>query len=94
MDKELRNEIRNGVIAEIRRCMEGMNEKWVSAETLCEHVQGLRPRWLERHGMVFNRTRAEWTDGNGKRHAGSWMYPLHEIKQMVADGRIKELVVE
>jgi hypothetical protein len=43
---------------------------------------------------MFNRTRIEW-DENG-RHVASreWLYPLNEIKQMIADGRIKELRME
>ena len=40
---------------------------------------------------MFNRTRVEWTDKDGVRHPQGWLYPLHEILEMVEDGRIKEL---
>ena len=40
---------------------------------------------------MFNRTRVEWTDENGAEHFQGWLYPLHEILEMVADGRIKQL---
>ena len=59
---------------------------------LCQHVEVLTPEWLKRNGSCFNRTRAEWTDTEGKKHQTSWVYPLHEIILMLQDGRIKELV--
>lgn len=91
MDRQLRQEIRQ----EFRRAMEGLNERYVTAETLCEHIETLTPQWLKRNGSCFNRTRVEWTDKDGQRHdCGSWLYPLHEIIQMAQDGRIKELVVK
>lgn len=89
MDQRLRQEI----VAEFRRQMEGLQERWVTAETLAQHVETLRPRWLERNGHVFNRTRVEWTDDDGH-HTQQWLYPLNEIMAMVQDGRIKELVVK
>lgn len=70
------------------------SEKWVTAETLGEHIETLNPNWLKRYGSCFNRTRVEWTDDEGKRHTGSWLYPLHEIQEMVQDGRIKQLQVK
>lgn len=89
MDRQLRQEIRQ----EFRRAMEGLNERYVTAETLCQHVETLTPQWLKRNGQCFNRTRVEWTDDSGH-HTQSWLYPLNEIKQMLLDGRIKQLVVE
>ena len=92
MDQKLRAEI----VATVRQAMTTYNEKWVTDEVLCQHVGTLTPRWLKDHGQVFNRTRVEWNepDENGiMRHKVSrdWLYPLHEIKQWIVDGRIKEL---
>ena len=88
MDRVLRQEI----VAEFRQQMTTLNERYVTAETLCQHIEVLTPEWLKRNGSCFNRTRAEWTDDEGKKHQTSWIYPLHEIMLMVKDGRIKELV--
>ena len=93
MKKGELEEIRLGVMEEVRKSLLSMNERWVTAKTLSEHVEGLKEDWIARNGSVFNRTRLEYTDKEGVRHKGSWMYPLHEIKQMVIDGRIKELVL-
>ena len=87
MDKLLRAEI----VATVKQAMMGFNEKWVTAEVLCEHVGSLTPRWLKDHGQLFNRTRIEWEDGNGEVHTQVWLYPLHEIKDWIATGKIKEL---
>lgn len=84
------------ILATVWKAMTTINERWVTAEVLCEHVGTLKPRFLKDHGQMFNRTRMEWDeqdkDGNW-RHVVSreWMYPLNEIKQWIADGRIKEL---
>ncbi len=87
MDKVLRAEIVN----EVRKAMLEINERWVTADVLCEHVGTLTKRFLQDHGDMFNRTRVEWTDKEGTRHLQAWLYPLNEIKQWIADGRIKEL---
>jgi hypothetical protein len=86
MDSKLRAEI----VATVKQAMTTYNEKWVTAEVLCEHVGTLTPRWLRRYGKVFNRTRVEWDDKEGH-HEQGWLYPLHEIKQWIQDGKIKEL---
>ena len=78
----------------IRRAFRQYSEKWVSAETLGEYIETLNVHWLKRYGSCFNRTRVEWTDKDGRHHTGSWLYPLHEIQEMVADGRIKQLTAK
>lgn len=86
MDRQLRQEI----VAEFGRCMQGLQERYVTAETLSQHVETLTPEWLKRYGSCFNRTRVEWDDERGH-HTQGWLYPLNEIKQMLLDGRIKQL---
>ena len=89
MDRQLRTEI----IQTVKQAMMTYQEKWVTADVLCEHVGTLTPRFLKDHGQMFNRTRVEWDDETGH-HTGSWLYPLHEIQEMVMDGRIKQLQVK
>ena len=87
MDKILRAEIVN----EVRKAMTEMNERWVTADELRQHVGSLTKRFLQDHGDMFNRTRVEWTDKKGTRHPQAWLYPLYEIKMWIATGKIKEL---
>ena len=81
------------IVAAVSKAMKTYCEKWVTAETLGEHIETLNPNWLKRNGSCFNRTRVEWDDETGH-HTGSWLYPLHEIQEMVMDGRIKQLHVK
>ena len=79
------------VVAIISKAMRTYCEKWVTADIVEQHVSTLTERFLKDHGQMFNRTRVEWKDKNGKCHPQAWLYPLHEILEMVDDGRIKEL---
>ena len=79
------------VLVVIRKAMKTYNAKWVTAEELCEHVGCFTPRWLKDHGDMLGRTQPEWTDKDGVVHKMRYIYPLHEILEMVEDGRIKEL---
>ena len=84
------------IVAAVGKSMRTYCEKWVTADVLCEHVGTLTKRFMKDHGDMFNRTRVEWDepDENGQmRHVVSreWLYPLHEIQDWIATGRIKEL---
>ena len=84
------------IVAAVGKAMRTYSEKWVTADVLCEHVGTLTKRFMKDHGNMFNRTRVEWDeeDENGTmRHVVSreWLYPLHEIQDWIATGRIKEL---
>ena len=72
-----------------------VNERWVTADVLCEHVGSLTKRWLKDHGQMFDRTRVEWDeqlpDGQIVHHTQAWLYPLHRIQEWIATGKIKEL---
>lgn len=79
------------ILAVIMKAMKSLNERWVTADVLCEHVGTLTPRFMKDHGHMFNRTRVEWTDKDGELHTQAWLYPLYEIKEMIISGKIKEL---
>ena len=84
------------IVEAVGKAMRTYCEKWVTADVLCEHVGTLTKRFMKDHGDMFNRTRVEWDepDENGTmRHVVSreWLYPLHEIQDWIATGRIKEL---
>ena len=84
------------IVAAVGKAMRMYCERWVTADVLCEHVGTLTKRFMKDHGDMFNRTRVEWDepDENGQmRHVVSreWLYPLHEIQDWIATGRIKEL---
>ena len=88
MDARLRAEI----VATVKQAMRTYNEKWVTADVLCEHVGTLTKRFLKEHGQMFERTRIEWTDSKGVHHHHQWLYPLNKMKQMLVSGQLKELI--
>lgn len=70
-------------------------ERWVTAEELCQHVGLMSERWLRENGYLLPRTPMGWKDKNGEEHTSKqYMYPLHRILAMVEDGRIKRLEYE
>ena len=84
------------IVAAVGKAMRTYCERWVTADVLCEHVGTLTKRFMKDHGDMFNRTRVEWDeeDENGQMmHVVSreWLYPLHEIQDWIATGKIKEL---
>lgn len=90
MDKILRAEI----VKEVRQAMMGINERYVTADVLCQHIGTLTKRFLKEHGQMLDRTRIEWTDSKGVKHRQEWLYPLNKMKLMLASGQLKELVEE
>lgn len=70
-------------------------ERWVTAEELCQHVGLMSERWLRENGYLLPRTPMGWRDKDGIEHTSKqYMYPLHRILAMVEDGRIKRLGYE
>ena len=91
MDKLLRAELVATVERTVKKAMEAYQERWLTADELHEYVSLFTRRWLQDHGHLLPRTPVEWTDQLGERHTSSYLYPLHRIQAMIADGRIKDL---
>lgn len=92
MDRLLRMEI----VDEVRRAhtelAEMYEERWLTAEGLCERMGMFSVAWLKRYGHLLPRERAEVVDG-AEMHASRWAYPLHRIQRMVMERKLKELRV-
>ena len=91
MDKQTKVEIKVTVSNAIKEAMECYNERWLTDREMSQYVSVMTQRWLREHGEMLPRTPIEWTDRHGKRHATSYLYPLHRIQAMITDGRIKNL---
>ena len=91
MDKQTKVEIKVVIREAIQEAMEVYEERWLTDVQIGEYIGVMTQRWLREHGDMLPRTPIEWTDSQGKRHATSYLYPLHKIQAMMADGRIKEL---
>jgi hypothetical protein len=91
MDKQTKVEIKVVVRDAIREAMECYQERWLTDREMSQYISVMTKRWLRDHGDMLPRTPIEWEDTKGARHTTSYLYPLHRIQAMMADGRIKEL---
>jgi hypothetical protein len=90
MDKQTKTEIKAVVREAIAEAMEVYEERWLTDTQMEQYVSVMTQRWLRDHGDMLPRTPICWTDKKGS-HTSSYLYPLHKIQAMIADGRIKEL---
>ena len=91
MDRQLKAEIVATVKRSVAEAMEVYQERWITDKEMSEHISVMTQRWLRDHGDMLPRQQAGWIDKNGVEHSTSYLYPLHQIQAMLADGRIKEL---
>ena len=91
MDKQTKVEIKVVVRDAIREAMECYQERWLTDTQMEQYVSVMTQRWLRDHGEMLPRTPICWKDKKGIIHTSSYLYPLHRIQAMIADGRIKEL---
>ena len=91
MDRQLKTEIVATVKRSVAEAMEVYSERWITDKEMSQYISVMTQRWLRDHGDMLPRTPIEWADKKGARHATSYIYPLHLIQTMIADGRIKEL---
>lgn len=93
MDKQTKKELIFEIREAFAEIFEPANEKWVKQETLIENFQCFSKEWIKQYGSSLPRTRASVTDKNGETHRTSWVYPVHKINRMIADGSIKNLQI-
>ena len=91
MDRQLKAEIVATVKRSVAEAMEVYQERWLTDREMSQYISVMTQRWLRDHGDLLPRTPIEWTDKQGARHSTSYLYPLHQIQAMIADGRIKNL---
>ena len=91
MDKQTKTEIKVVIREAIQEAMEVYEERWLTDVQIGEYIGVMTKRWLQDHGEMLPRTPICWTDKKGIIHTSSYLYPLHRIQAMMADGRIKEL---
>ena len=93
MDRLLRAEIVNEVKRAAQEALAVANERWLSADELCEQFAMFTPSWLKTYGKLLPRQQAQVTDGD-KVTSSRWAYPQHKIARMIADNSIKDLRIE
>ena len=91
MDRQLKAEIVATVKRSVAEAMEVYSERWITDKEMSQYISVMTQRWLRDHGDMLPRQQPTWKDKNGVEHSTSYLYPLHQIQAMIADGRIKNL---
>ena len=93
MDQKLRDSIRAEVREALTSIYTKMNERYVSADELCEHFAMITPSILKYHGDIFPRKKIQLTGTNGKTYTTHYGYALHQIALNIANGVYDDLKV-
>lgn len=94
MDKMFKKELIIEMRKAVQAAMEANHEIYVSGDRLATEIECFKKSWLKNYGQSLPRTRAVVKDKDGVAHEGNWVYPLHQIKRMVANDEIKHLKIE
>lgn len=86
---QLMKEVRE-VITEI---LEQRQEKWVSGDELGKQFAFFSPSWLKHYGKLLPRERVAVAIGDDEEHRTGWCYPIHRIERMIAEGKLRRLVL-
>lgn len=93
LDKQTRDAIAMEAGKAVREAMEIYDEKWLSAEQLCEHISMFTKDWLKHYGHTIPRDRLEVVDIDGTVRCSRWAYPLHRIQRMLKNQELKHLKI-
>lgn len=93
LDKLTREAIASAVHKAVTEQMETYDELWLTARDLCERLPMFTVDWLARYGHKLPREHLTMISTTGDvREGRTYMYPLHRIKKMVAEGRFRHVM--
>ena len=91
LDKETRLAIAEAVKKATIEVQEMYEERWLTAEQLCEEIPIFNQDWLKRHGDRLGRERVIWKDHDGVNHKLRFCYPLRRIQRLLATGELRQI---
>lgn len=89
LDVALRNEIVRTVKSAMVEVHEMYDEQWVTGRELGEVVSCFSPYWLKNYGRLLPRTSIEVLKNDGTAARTGYIYPLHKIQRLLAEGKIR-----
>jgi len=96
MNKSKTDDVKSILLDIKRQLMQTMyerTERWVEADTLSKEIECLSASWMKQYAKLLPRTRAEVRHEDGTVRCSHWVYPLHKINEMFANGQIKNLTI-
>ena len=91
MDRQLRQDIAAEVAVVVKETLAKMEERWLTADELCQQFGMISKEWLKEYGDTLPRQRFVVETLDGQKHKTRWGYPLHEINAGIAAGRFLTL---
>ena len=91
IDRQLRKDIAAEVAVAVKETLAKMEERWLTADELCNHFGMISKEWLKEYGDTLPRQRFVVETLDGQKHKTRWGYPLHEINAGIAAGRFQKL---
>lgn len=93
LDRMTREAIASAVERAVRARMEIYDEEWLTAKELSHRLPIFGAEWLARFGNKLPRERLTVVDIEGNvRQGRTFMYPLHKIERMVAEGKHRHIL--
>lgn len=91
MDAALKREIRDTVRSAIEDIKEMYEERWVGGKELGQAITCFSPYWIKTYGHLLPRLAVEVEKEDGTKTRTGYVYPLHKILRMLAEGKLKLL---
>ena len=91
MDRKLRQEIMTEVQKALAAAALQIEERWLTADELCNQFQMFTKDWLEHYGDILPRKRVKVTHLNGESRGTRWAYPQHQIAANIRNGIYDDL---
>lgn len=89
LDVALRNEIVRTVKSAMAEVKEMYEEQWVTSKELGETISCFTPYWMKTYGRLLPRTTIEVLKNDGTAARTGYIYPLHKIQRLLAEGKIR-----
>lgn len=94
LDTTTRRLIAKAIEQGISAKMETYNEKWITEVELCKELPSFTLSWLKEYGQKVPRERVNVCRNGVMIPTKKWMYPLHKIKRMLAEGNFRAIIVK
>lgn len=91
IDPDTRIAIANVVKQAQMEANELYNERYVTANELCNQIAMFTKNWLDVYGWKLPRERITVTGEDGTSRSTRWGYPLHAIQRMIAEGQLRNI---
>lgn len=85
------SETRNALVSVVMEANEMYNEVYVTSQELCNQISMITPDWLKAYAKKLPREQIGVKGEDGKVRTTRWGYPIHKIKRLIAEGKLREL---